>query len=215
MHASLCVCALVPSPRLETRTRLVLFIHRAEDRKSTNTGRLATECLANSEVFVRGHRSHPSKPFTWEGASQAVLLFPHEGARPLADFAAKTAGPITLVVPDGTWRQASKVRKRVPGISALPCAWLPASEPSMYRLRTESNETGLATIEAIARAMGILEGMHVQRALERVFHAMVERTLWARGEVAACDVSGGIPEGAARHDPRSGLAGLRPSTTTP
>src|SRR5262249_54586507 len=77
MHASLCVCALIPSPRLDTRTRLVLFIHREEDKKSTNTGRLATECLANSEVFVRGHRARPSEPFTWEEASQPVLLFPH------------------------------------------------------------------------------------------------------------------------------------------
>ena len=215
MHASLCVCALLPSPRLETRTRLVLFIHRAEDRKPTNTGRLATECLANSEVFVRGHRAHPSQPFTWEGASRPVLLFPHEGATPLADFAAESAGPITLVVPDGTWRQASKIRKRVPGIAALPCAWLPAAEPTMYRLRTESHEAGLATMEAIARAMGILEGMHVQEALERVLRAMVGRTLWARGEIATAEVAGGVPRGAARHDPRSGLARARPSTTTP
>jgi DTW domain-containing protein YfiP len=41
MHSSLCVCALIPT--LETRTRLVLVIHRAEDRKPTNTGRLAFE----------------------------------------------------------------------------------------------------------------------------------------------------------------------------
>ncbi len=215
MHASLCVCALIPSPHIETRTRLVLFIHRTEDRKSTNTGRLATECLANSEVFVRGHHAHPSEPFTWEGAWQPVLLFPHEGARPLADFAAETAGPIALVVPDGTWRQASKVRKRVPGISALPCAWLPATAPSTYRLRTESREAGLATLEAIARAMGILEGLHVQCELERVFRALVERTLWARGDIATEDVSGGIPEGVARHNPRSGTVRARASPTTP
>jgi DTW domain-containing protein YfiP len=215
MHASLCVCALIPSPRLETRTRVVLFIHRGEDRKSTNTGRLATECLAHSEVFVRGHHTQPSEPFTWEGTSQPVLLFPHEDARPLADFAAKTAAPVTLVVPDGTWRQASKVRRRVPGVSALPCAWLPPSVASTYRLRTESREGGLATLEAIARAMGILEGMHVQHALERVFRAIVERTLWARGAVAAGEVSVGIPEGAERHDPRSGLARAPQRTTAP
>jgi DTW domain-containing protein YfiP len=215
MHASLCVCALIPSPRLETRTRLVLFIHRVEDRKPTNTGRLAIECLANSEVFVRGHRAQPSKPFTWEGASRPVLLFPYEGATPLADFAAKSPDPMTLVVPDGTWRQASKVRKRVPGISALPCVWLPATEPSIYGLRAESHEAGLATIEAIARAMGILEGTHVERALDQVFRAMVGRTLWARGELATADVSGGVPGGAARHDPRSGLARSRPSTKAP
>ena len=33
--------------------------------------------------------------------------------------------------------------------------------------------------------MGILEGVHVRRALEVVFRAMVERTLWSRGEIAA------------------------------
>jgi DTW domain-containing protein YfiP len=215
MHASLCVCALIPSPRLETRTRLVLFIHRGEDRKSTNTGRIAAECLANSEVFVRGDHAHPSEPLTWKRTSQPVLLFPHEDARPLAELAANTVGPITLVVPDGNWRQASKVRRRVPGVSELPCAWLPATARSTYRLRTESRAAGLATLEAIARAMGILEGMHIQRALERVFRALVERTLWARGAVATKDVSSGIPEGAARHDPRSGLARARSTTTTP
>lgn len=203
MLRALCVCALIPSPRLETRTRLVLFIHRREDRKPTNTGRLATECLANSEVVVRGHREHPSERFTYEAGRHAVLLFPQEGATPLEELVDDTNGPVTLVVPDGTWRQASKVRKRVPGISELPCVWLPAAAPTTYRLRAESREAGLSTLEAIARAMGILEGMHVQHALERVFRAMVERTLWSRGELATEEVVDGIPDVAAARDPKS------------
>ena len=113
---------------------------------------------------------------------------------------------MVLVVPDGTWRQASKVRNRVPGLKELPCVSLPPDVPSIYRLRAEAHEHGLATMEAIARAMGILEGAHVRVALEHVFRAMVERTLWARGEVESADVTGGVPEGAMRHDPRSGLA---------
>jgi len=203
MHASLCVCELIPNPRIETRTRLVLFIHRYEDRKPTNTGRLATECLTNSTVFVRGHESEPSPPFTWDraAASQPVLLFPHEEAIPLAQFAGRN---ITLIVPDGTWRQASKVRNRVAGLGEIPCVSLPADAPSIYRLRSEAHEQGLATIEAIARAMGILEGLHVRRAMERVFRAMVERTLWARGAMDAHNVTDGLPAGAMRHDPTSG-----------
>ncbi len=202
MHESLCVCALIP--QLETRTRLLLLIHRIEDRKPTNTGRLATECLTNSEVFVRGHESAPSPPFTWAPATQPVFLFPHAEAVPLASFAASSL-PVTLIVPDGTWRQASKVRNRVPGLRDVPCVSIPADVPSIYRLRTEAHDGGLATIEAIARAFGILEGVHVRRALESVFRAMVERTLWARGEIATSAVSGGIPEGAMRHDPQSGV----------
>jgi DTW domain-containing protein YfiP len=204
MHESLCLCSLIP--RLETRTRLVLFIHRREDRKSTNTGRLATECLANSEVIVRGHADEPSPPFAWRPGSQPVFLFPYEGAAPLAQFALSSSMPLTLIVPDGTWRQAAKVRNRVPALCDVPCVSLPKDEPSIYRLRTESHEDGLATMEAIARGMGIIEGPHVRRALEHVFRTMVERTLWARGRIATAEVTGGVPDGAMRHDPRSGLA---------
>ena len=52
--------------------------------------------------------------------------------------------------------------------------------------------------------MGILEGPEVRQALERVFHAMVERTLWSRGVIESAEVMAGIPEGAQRHDPRRG-----------
>jgi DTW domain-containing protein YfiP len=200
MHQSLCVCALVP--RVETRTRLVLFIHRAEVRKPTNTGLLAALCLPNHEVVIRGHVESPSAPFAWDPAqSQPLLLFPHEDAAPL-DAHRRDARPVTLIVPDGTWRQASKVRNRVPGLRDVPCVALPRGAPSTYRLRAEAHDTGLATIEAIARAMGVLEGAHVERALLHVFHAMVERTLWSRGEVEADEVTGGVPAGVARHDPR-------------
>lgn len=205
LHQSLCVCALIP--RLETRTRVVLVIHRYEDRKPTNTGRLAASCLVNSEILLRGHEDMPSGPVAWGEGVQPLLLFPHEDAVPLSHYAASPR-PVTLVVPDGTWRQASKVRKRVPGLSGVPCVTLPAGPPSLYRLRAEAHETGLATLEAIARALGILEGPilgpSVQRSIESVFLAMVERTLWSRGDVETADVSGGVPEGAERHDPRSG-----------
>lgn len=203
MHGSLCVCALVQ--RIETRTRLVLFLHRVEDRKPTNTGRLATLCLPNSEVVVRGHEGEPTPPLAFGPETQPLFLFPHEGATPLAELA-RPERPVTLLVPDGSWRQASKVRKRVPGLADVPCVFLPPGEPSIYRLRSEAHAHGLATIEAIARAFGILEGPHVQAALEHVFRAMVERTLWSRGQLATSEVTGGVPEGAMRHDPRSGLA---------
>jgi DTW domain-containing protein len=159
MLGTLCVCPLMPSPRLVTRTRLVLLIHRFEDRKPTNTGRLAAECLANSEVIVRGHASEPTAPFACHGGSTPLLLFPHEGATPLDERSPWIGSerPITLIVPDGNWRQASKVRNRVAGLSHVACVSLPAGEPSVYRLRAEAHEGGLSTLEAIARAMGLLE----------------------------------------------------------
>ena len=177
-------------------------MHRYEDRKSTNTGRLASECLPNSEVLIRGHVATPSPGLCFDDTTQPLLLFPHPEALPVSQFCA--GRPVTLIVPDGNWRQASRVRRRVPGLLDVPCVGLPAGEPSRYRLRAEAHDHGLATIEAIARALGILEGPAVQEALEKVFLAMVERTRWARGEIAADAVASGIPEGAVRHNPRSG-----------
>lgn len=199
MHASLCLCALIP--RLVTRTRLTLVIHRYEARKPTNSGRLAVDCLVNSEIRVRGHEGEPSEPFEWDGSVQPLLLFPAEDAVPLTQFA-DSSKPISLVVPDGTWRQAFKVRARVPGLMGIPCVTLPAGIPTRYRLRMETHEQGLGTMEAIARAMGILEGAHVQEAMERVFMAMVERTLWLRGELDTSLVTTGIPDIALKCDRR-------------
>jgi DTW domain-containing protein YfiP len=198
LHRTLCACAFIP--RIETRTRVSLFIHHFEDRKSTNTGRLATRCLVNSGIVVRGRESAPTQAFAVDPSTQALLLFPHPDALPLQEFVGSER-PITLVVPDGTWRQASKVRKRVPGLGEVPCVVLSGGPRSSYRMRFEPHAGGLSTIEAIARALGLLEGPHVQEALERVFRIVVERALWARGTLGTADVTDGIPEGAQRHDP--------------
>ncbi len=202
MHLSLCVCSLIP--QIETRTRLLLVIHRIEDRKTTNTGRLAGECLVNSRVVIRGHAGAASPPLGLPLDAPAVLLFPAPDAVPLDRFAStlsSDSSPVTLVVPDGTWRQASKVRKRVPELRDMPCVTLPLDEKSSYRLRSEPHAYGLATFEAIARAFAILEGHWVKEALEAPFRAMVERTLWARGALETAVLSHAIPPGTMRRGP--------------
>jgi DTW domain-containing protein YfiP len=214
MHRSLCICALVP--KIVTRTRVVLILHQLEQRKTTNTGRLAARCLVNSVVTGRGGEPdvgdvgdvRSTVPWEAEG-SQPVLLFPYPHARPVAAWR-DSAQPITLVVPDGTWRQANKARRRIKGLSALPCATLPAGTRSRYRLRDDTRPGGLATIEAVALALGILEGPEVQAALEHIFQIMVDRTLWTNGRIPSAQVTGGIPPGIRPHDPCAGV--LRANT---
>ncbi|HVV85164.1 MAG TPA: tRNA-uridine aminocarboxypropyltransferase, partial [Kofleriaceae bacterium] len=115
MLGGLCVCALMPAPPLVTRTRVVLVLHRDEERKPTNSGRLALECLADRATLVRGRGVEVDPAPLVVG--QPVLLFPDADAVPLERLAASLAGPVTLLVPDGTWRQAQRVRTRVPGLA--------------------------------------------------------------------------------------------------
>lgn len=202
VHKSLCFCAQIP--RIYTKLQLYLVIHHREERKPTNTGKLAVECLVNSRVLVRGHAGKSDADFTLEPERQPLLLFPSETSRPLTDYV-NYPRPLTLIVPDGTWRQAAKVRHRLPGLKAVPLVALPPGPPTQYRLRHESHEGGLATMEAIARAFGVIEGPGVQRELERVFRIMSERALWARGALDSTEVGDGLPEHAVRHDPTSGV----------
>lgn len=195
MLGALCVCALVPTPPLVTRTRLVLFLHRDEVRKPTNTGQLAAACVAASEVIVRGHEGQPSAPFVAAPGTRPVLLFPDDDAVPLA----ASDEPVTLIVPDGTWRQAARVRARVPGLRDLPCAVLPPGPPSRYQLRSEPRPGGLATLEAIARAFALLGDVEASAAMERVFAAAVERTLWSRGAITTAQLEFGLPDGVELH----------------
>jgi DTW domain-containing protein YfiP len=203
MHETLCICALVP--RLETRTRLELIVHCREERKPTNTGALAARCLQRSSLSIVGDRERPLQLAPMTDREQPLLLFPADDAVPITQFAASER-PTVLIVPDGNWRQASKFRKRIPGLAEIPCVMLPDTGPTAYRLRAASHEGGLATFEAIARALCILEGEagpQIEIAMLAVFRVMVERTLWWRGALPDAEVTGGIPAAAIARNPRS------------
>ncbi len=202
MHETLCICALVP--RLEARTRLELIVHYREERKPTNTGQLAVRCLARSSISIVGDRDRPLDRTPIGDDEQGLLLYPADDAVPIIAYAASPR-PVVLIVPDGNWRQASKFRKRVPGLAELPCVVLPDMGPTEYRLRAEPQAGGLATFEAIARALRILEGdagPAIEAAMLSVFRVMVERTLWLRGALPDAAVTGGVPEAAIARDPR-------------
>lgn len=206
MHATLCICALVP--HLATRTRLALLVHHREAQKPTNTGQLAARCLVSSTLTVVGARgSSPALPPIGP-AEQAVVLFPGDDAVPITRYADLDT-PIVLIVPDGTWRQASKQRRHFPGLAGVPCVSLPEASAAAYRLRTEHRAEGLATVVAIARALRILEGEAgpaIEAAMLAVFRTMVERTLWLRGALPDAGLSDGVPAAARARDPRGGTA---------
>lgn len=181
MHLGLCVCDAVP--HLDLRTRLLLVMHHREIKKNTATGHLALMALPNSELRLHGDRSTPLDLSDVDDRAQRVLvLFPSDDAALLTrELVLRDPRPVTLVVPDGNWRQAAKIGRRVPGLEHVERVRLSPGPQSRYRLRSENRADGLATCEAIARAFGVLETPDVQAQLEGLFNLMVERTLSTRG----------------------------------
>ncbi|HET9934437.1 MAG TPA: DTW domain-containing protein [Polyangiaceae bacterium] len=182
VHIESCVCAELPC--IELATRVVLVMHQREASKTTATGPLALACLPNSAQYLHGLEGAPLDltPLDENGARRLLVLFPTEGARTLsAALRDEDERPITLVVPDGNWRQARRIPQRVRGLEHAEHVGLPLGAPSAWGVRWEPMEWGLATFEAIARAIGVLESADAQARLEAAFARVVALTLAARG----------------------------------
>jgi DTW domain-containing protein len=89
--------------------------------------------------------------------------------------------PIQLLVPDGTWRQARKIHSRHPELRDLPRVKISTLNNSTFQLRAQSKPERMATLQAIAQALGIIEGDRVRAQLMRLYRAKIDRTLKARG----------------------------------
>lgn len=196
----LCICAL--APRLKTEARVVIFMHFRELSLTTNTARLGELALTECEVRVRGRQDKPvdAHDLANDPTLLPLLLYPAENSVELSrehlDRARAAGKRIVLVVPDGNWRQGSKAARRTPGLESVECVRLPPGPLSEYVLRSEPRPECVSTFEAIARALGVLEGKPVEEKLMEYFRIKIDRMLWARGLLATEKVRGGVPQAA-------------------
>jgi DTW domain-containing protein YfiP len=197
---------------LPTRTRIVVLQHPREADVAINTARIAALCLPSSSVHVGVDFDGDGavRALLSDPASPAILLWPGEGARDLASD--PPPSPVTLVVVDGTWWQARKLVRSNPRLAALPRYAFTPPRPSDYRIRREPAEHCVSTVEALALALGFLEGR--EGAFEPMlspFRAMVDHQILCRERIGASrhvrrgspDRPSGLP--ALLHERRSDL----------
>lgn len=175
------MCALIPN--LETRTRVTLVAHAKELKRTSNTGRLAVRALVNSEILKRGEGREPLDLRALDRPGYRNWLFyPSDDALELTpELVAAAPEPVHLIVPDGNWRQASKVHTRHPELAHLPRVKITTRNPYDLHMRAESTEYGMATLAAIAAALAITESKEIGARLGAVYEEKLARTLRARG----------------------------------
>lgn len=173
MPADRCLCVAVP--RLDVDTAVVVFLHVVEAARPTNTGRFLPLILPNASLVLRGSflEAPPEPPPL--GPRPPLLL--HPGAE--RELRAEDVGA-TLLVADGTWPEARRMMRREPAFVAAERVRLPPGPPSRYRLRHHPDPTRLATLEAVARALGVLHGPETRAAIEDFFERFVEAMLFTR-----------------------------------
>jgi tRNA-uridine aminocarboxypropyltransferase len=157
---------------------VVILQHPRESDVPINTARLVELQLEGAErhVAIKIDEAPGLRARLNDAASPAILLYPGDGACDLATN--PPAGPVTLVVIDGTWWQAKKLFQQNPELAKLPRYSLSPSAPSRYRIRREPALHCVSTIEAIGEALALLEPNGFDReALLQPFEAMVEHQL--------------------------------------
>jgi len=159
-------------------------VHTKELKRTTNTGRLAVKALTNSEMLIRG-LDHETLDLSnlLTPDYRTLLFYPSEEAAELTkEFINQDSRPIQLIVPDGNWRQASKVHYRHHELKNIPRVKIGEAPPETHYLRLESKAEGMATLQAIAKALGVIEGPEIEEQLLRLYRAKLERTLIGRGQ---------------------------------
>jgi DTW domain-containing protein YfiP len=196
-----CYCRHVA--RLPTRTRVVLLQHPRERRVGVGTARMAHLCLPSS--ILRVGLDFAGDAAVGEALApprRACVLFPDPRAMDVSELPRDR--PLTLIVLDGTWSQARKLRRLNPALAALPHVAFNPCRPSGYKIRRQPRAYCLSTIEALAEVLEALEpeAGPFDRLLDP-FRAVVEKQEWFAREIrshrhhrAPGDTAGGGAAGA-------------------
>ena len=170
-----CVCP--DAPRLSLSTRILVVMHASEWGRSSNTGHLARLALTNSDVRVHGRRGRAmSEAGIDADSSSTLVLFPGRGGRSLtADLLADLPRPFTLIVPDGNWNQTKNMMRRLPMLQSARSVLLDAPRNEFDFSRRNVYAERRSTFEAIAQALGVLEGPATEARLLDFYRQVLDR----------------------------------------
>jgi DTW domain-containing protein YfiP len=181
LNNGLCVCADIKP--ITIPTNISLIVHVRELKLTSNTAHFIQKILPqNANIFIRGrmNENFDASPVV-ETKGRALFLYPHEDALELnAEFKDKFPGPYHLIVPDGNWHQARKVRQREAQFHSIPSVKLPSGIVTEYKLRRAPQPEWVCTYEAVAHALGILEGVQVRDHLMTFFRHWVKTAIFNR-----------------------------------
>lgn len=210
--SSVCICMYFPSTHLEIKTTIHILQHpREHNLRQLTTVPLLLECIPKDRCFVYCGKRFPEYKHSklWEICTRAntICLYPSSDALDICDFISHSVvrtgvstsdisldNNIHMVVLDGTWNQAKQMYFNNKFLHHLTKIRLTGEWKSHYVIRTQPSNESLSTLEAIAIAIGQLEG-------KQDLINIVRRPL-----KALCDFQ--LKHGAVRHHTKEELLSL-------
>ncbi|HQF55055.1 MAG TPA: tRNA-uridine aminocarboxypropyltransferase [Fibrobacteria bacterium] len=170
VHEHLCFCAGFPV--LATRTKIVFLQHPQEARKPTNSARLACRILSDASI-VPWSRVEPPRL-----GDDAILLYPSPDATPLEPH--ELAGSATVVIPDGTWSQASRIASVLRN-TPLRRRILPTGNATTWTVRQSDDPERISSAQAAAMALHLAGEPEAATSLYDAVREAGRRILAMRG----------------------------------
>jgi DTW domain-containing protein YfiP len=183
-----CLCSQIPT--FNNQVRLSIVMHFKEQYLPSNTAHFAHLMLHHSELILRGKINSPiTDSLKISPLENTYYLFPDEEAVEInEEFCEKIQNKkIHLIVPDGTWSQAKKIKKREPILTQIPSVKINPKNPSIYKLRRQVDDFGLCTLEAIAYAMGQLESLDMEIKMLNFLKIFNNQVIKSRNSQLALD----------------------------
>ncbi|CAJ1395235.1 unnamed protein product [Effrenium voratum] len=184
----LCLCECLPPEPVQTRTRIVVLVHPKEMRRKLGTLPLLRLCLKNLVIHEGDCFPEPEEDPELHAAlleeHQPMFLCPGPDAVELSEVPDSKS----LILIDGTWRQAKSMVSRSEWLRQhVPRGVIRPQGYSGYRFRKQPEQGCLSTLEAVAEALLALEGPRgpeLKDMLLAPFARMVEMQCSFIGDVA-------------------------------
>lgn len=171
-----CTCAGLRT--LQCPLQVDLLVHRREDFRPTSTSRLISRVIPDS----RRHVFSSDLPLARERVVRPgrTLWILHPAGELPPD--GSSADSLQLLLLDGNWREASRMRRSVESWGRL--IRLPPGNPSRFELRSQHNDDRYSTVETLIRLMELLGLPEAADQLRTQFELHVYAGLRSRGALA-------------------------------
>ncbi len=176
MGTNSCICQWRRS--LSCQLEFILIMHRKEVLKPTNTGRLIADTFPHNTQAFLWDRTEPSSDLLNainDPSKNIMVLFPSTTALPLTSYMSsqqtqKHDKPMTIVLLDGTWKQASKMMRLSPWLQHLSHAAITIEAlPSVDFIRKAQGTEQLSTAQAAAYSLMNVGELQAGEALHHYF----------------------------------------------
>lgn len=150
-----CVCKHIKN--ISVPLNVIIIQHPKEATHAKNTARLVTMCIPSACVVLSDNADAMHTLAQSSCKQTTALIYPSENSTALEDLPRTQKQHYrTLILIDGSWKQAFGIVKRSPWLQTLPSYHFSNATPSQYAIRHTSLPNALSTLEAAAHSISCI-----------------------------------------------------------